>query len=446
MVGYCARCSSALLMSWAMALVGPIASPSAQEAYEDVPAWNSVGLNARFEVARSLLEQGEYAAASHELEIALAHGGDPFSLHAMLSTSYLLGGDLKRAKAHLSAAQVIDPENLDLLALQGQFELSLGDPRKGELLLESLVAKQPGTVEAHLLLARSYLQRESVAQAEPHLEALEPIVEGRAATLVKVMRARCYSLRGQLDLALDFAGQAVGEDAAMPEAGREWGLALLQAGRVTEAKPFLERAWRQGPQDPQLAYAMGEMAFRSHHWEAALTYWQQGHRMNPLAYPMAMKWLGLQLATGGAQAAETLVQELARLYPTRVEVALVQAFWARKQGRYAEAAHGLERLSRMPLSQEVRNDMLWEKAQLEFEAGRHKNSMKVVQGLISQGIWVREATLLQARLAFYRSEWHEGERLQGVARGLPVQWPKAGALVAGLSNPSPFKVASRSAP
>lgn len=434
--------SSALVL---LATVG-LQPSAAQEAYEDVPAWNSIGLQARFELARTLLEQGEYPAASHELEILLVQGGDPFSVHAMLSTSYLLAGDIPRAKAHLAAAHALDPDNLDVLALRGQYELTMGDPLVGESLLESLVARQPGIFEAHLLLARQYLQREATQEAAPHLETLAKLAQGQAATLVKAMQARFYALQGEHDLAMQCAGEAYAEEPSMPEAMREWGLALAQVGRYSEAKPLLVRSWKQGPQDPHLAYALGEMAFRSNDWEAALGYWRQGHAMNALAYPMAMKWLGLTLATGGIAAAEDKVSELQKTYPHHAAVSLIAAYWARKRGRYAEAARLLERLSRLPISAEMHHDVVWEKAQLEFEAGRHKNSMKLVKGLIERGVWVKEATLLQARLAFYRSDWQEGERLQGLAKQLPAQWPKAGTLATKPSKPTPAKVAGRNAP
>lgn len=444
-----AKCSTrGLALGLALALlagVGP-QSVKAQEAYEDVPAWNSIGLHARFELARTLLEQGEYPAASHELEILLVQGGDPFSVHAMLSTSYLLAGDIPRAKSHLAAAHALDPENLDVLALRGQYELTMGDPLVGESLLESLVARQPGTMEAHLLLARQYLQREAVREAAPHLETLASLAQGQAATLVKAMQARFHALQGEHDLAMKWAGEAYAEEPGMPEAIREWGLALAQMGRYGEAKPLLVRSWKQGPQDPHLAYALGEMAFRSKDWEAALSFWRQGHEMNALAYPMAMKWLGLSLATGGIAAAEDKVEALQKAYPHHAAVTLVAAYWARKRGRYAESGRLLERLSRQPLSAEMHHDVVWEKAQLEFEAGRHKNSMKLVKGLIKRGIWVKEATLLQARLAFYRSDWQEGERLQNLAKQLPAQWPKAGALAGKPTQPTPAKVAGRNAP
>ncbi len=424
--------------------LGLIGTPRSQEGFEPTQVnWNAVTLPARCDLAKSLLDQGEYAAASHELEVALAQGGDPFSLHAMLSTTYLLERDIPRAKAHLQKAHEISPKNPDLLALEGQFELALGDRRRGESLLEELVAMQPGILEAHLILARSYLQREEPKLAKTHLDALKDLAGGSLATLVKVMDARRLGLQGLYPEALREAGEAYAEEPSMPEAIREWGLALVHSERYTEAKVLLERTWNSGPRDTPLAYALGEMHFRSRDWVAAQKYWEAGNHMNPLAYPVAQKLVGLYLATGQISKGQALVEKLRQEYPNRVESLLLETFWARKLGHFAQARHLLTRLERIPLSHDVTADIRWESAQLEFESGRHHNCQKLLTGLVKDGAWQKEAALLSARIAYYQNRVAEGERLQSLAQTLPMQWPKAGTLIAGSEFRRPVLSASR---
>jgi tetratricopeptide (TPR) repeat protein len=428
-----------------MAMVAILNFPT-QAQFDFTPTaidWNAIALPARCELARNLMEQGEYVAASHELESALAQGGDAFSLHAMMSTTYLLSGDIIRAKAHLAAAHQLDARNPDLLALEGQFELALGDPLKGENLLEQLVAMVPESFEARMILARSYLQREEPDLAQSHLQALLSLSHGAPATLVKVMLARSKSLKGEYDLALLLAQEAFQEEPSLPETIREWGLALLHRERYQEAKPYLERSWAQGPKDPQLAFAMGVLHFHLRNWESAETYWRRGNQMNPLAYPMAQKLVGLYLATGHVDKGQAIVDAMRSQSPHRVESLMLEAHWARKLGELAKAKHLLVRVDRLPLNHEMDSDLKWEKAQLEFEAGRHHNCQKWIQALVQDGAWVKEATLLESRIAFYQSKVAESQRLQALAKQLPVQWPKAGALIAGLSSKMPIGMASR---
>lgn len=405
-------------------------SPESENRNSDDDLYAIYDLQARCDLARALLEKGEFAAASLELEKSLALGADPFTMHALLSTSYLMSGDLARAAAHLAAAHTLNPDNPDLLALEGQFELSFGNRHRGEALLEALVVKQPQTAEARLLLLRSYLQTEALEKAKPHLGYLLSLEEGPFTLTTLVLKARYDGLSGKYEEALQAATEAYAREPGALEGVREFGLANLHMQRYEIAKPLLEHAWNAGPRDPQMAFALGELHFRLGDWEAAESYWKQGHRMNPLAYPMAQKLFSLYLATGRIASAENLLGNVQRLFPDRAESQLLHAFWARKMGQYAKADHQLLRLIRLGQQGELAADVRWEQAQLEFESGRHRNCEKLLKALIEKGEWVREATQLQAKIAFYRSENEAGSQLQAKAQSLPVNWPKTGSLLA----------------
>jgi|GEM_PF-5872142 len=418
----------------ALAIHCLLVSPFAQGSFEDYePNWSALNNQARYDLAHTLILQGEYSTASVELEKYLSRGGDPFSAHAMLSTTYMLAGDLARAKAHLAIAHGIDSENPDLLALEGQFEMAIGDRAKGESLLEKLVAIQPETEEARFLLVRSYLQREAVEKAKPHLMALIGSEDAENRVVAQILFAKYQAIQGRYGTALEYALAAHGQDPRNLEAVRELGMAYLHEQRYLQAKPLLEKSWSEGSRDPQLAFALGEMHYRSQDWEKAEAYWKWGHQMNPLAYPVAQRLVGLYLATGRPEKAKKIVEALNRHYQGKAESQLLEAYWSRKMGNTATAQHLLNRLDRQNHRGEIESQLRWERAQLEFAQGHHRDCESILQSLIESGEWVREATELKARIAFFHSEWDEGRRLQSEAKQLPLQWPKAGALLAGMN-------------
>ncbi len=140
--------------------------------YRELLAEDDGDPEVHFNLARSLIETGDEAAAEEHLRRAIeanpSHGAAHFNLALLLGRT----GRTAEGALHLERAADIDPENLQWRLMRARARADAGNAFGARSELEDIVRLDPGAIEAHRLLAAMLLEAGEPARAADHLEAL----------------------------------------------------------------------------------------------------------------------------------------------------------------------------------------------------------------------------------------------------------------------------------
>ncbi len=244
--------------------------------YRELLAADDGDPDIHFNLARSLIETGDEAAAEEHLRRAIqansSHGAAHFNLALLLGRT----GRPEEGAHHLERAAEIDPENLEWRLLRARARADAGDIAAARTELEEIVRLDPGATEAHRLLAILLLEGGEPARAADHLEALVQLVPDDLRAhfnlgLTRFQSGRFAAAREALEAAHErFPGDLAVRHllarllATSPEAAvRDGARAVELAGAVVDELPAVDHL-------ETLAMAMAE----SGRFEEAV-HWQQ---------------------------------------------------------------------------------------------------------------------------------------------------------------------------
>ncbi|MDE2849450.1 MAG: tetratricopeptide repeat protein [Acidobacteriota bacterium] len=140
--------------------------------YRELLAEDDGDPEVHFNLARSLIETGDQAAAEEHLRRVIAenpgHGAAHFNLALLLGRT----GRTAEGALHLERAADIDPENLQWRMMRARARADAGNASGARSELEEIVRLDPGAIEAHRSLAAMLLEAGEATRAADHLEAL----------------------------------------------------------------------------------------------------------------------------------------------------------------------------------------------------------------------------------------------------------------------------------
>jgi tetratricopeptide (TPR) repeat protein len=218
-------------------------------------------------------------------------------------------GQYEEAVANLSAALVKRPNDADLLYYLGRASGLLSKRS-----IDTLLSVDPDSARAHQAMGENYFVLRQMPQAEQeYREALRqrPDIPGLQLELGLV-----HARSAQWDKAEEAFRAEAKRQPGNAEAAYRFGAALLQQGKVHEARAELERADRLQPDMPETLYLLGKAASL----DADL----------PLAEKSWTRVIALEKETSLAAQAHF---GLASLY--------------RRQGKTAEAQHEMQEFKRL---------------------------------------------------------------------------------------------------
>lgn len=196
---------------------------------------------------------------------------------------------------------------------------------------------------------RGYSGLASALRQQGRLEEAEAALRRAAA-----LSPESYAAWTNLQLAEVLAGLGREEEAlalARRQLGREpWmargviGALLMGRGEYAQARPFLEEAYRRGPESPEVAVSLGECYFKLKEWDLAENVWAKA-----LVYPahrlQVLSWLGiLALEQGQLGKAEGFYEQAAALEPRSMATAWQLAQIRRLVGDWEGGRRALETL------------------------------------------------------------------------------------------------------
>lgn len=284
------------------------------------------------------LENHDYERAIPPLKQALELSPDLRSAHQLLGYALLAHGYARQAVPHLEKAQ--DEAALGIAQLEaGQLSQAVTNlqtalarhPNDPDLLyyfgrasgllskqsIDTLVATYPDSARAHQAMAENYYVLRQMPQAEK--EFLEAI------------RLRSDTPKLHLELGLVYAGSSEWSKAeeafraetrlspGNAEAAYRLGNALLQQGKVHEARAELTRADGLQPEMPETLYSLGKAASLEGDAVAAEKAWKKVVELengSPLAAQAHFALAGLYRKQAKSEEAEREMEEFKKLQNT----------------------------------------------------------------------------------------------------------------------------------
>lgn len=249
----------------------------------------------------ALLAQGYAAQAVPHLE----KGQD----EAALGIAQLEAGKLPQAVTSLQTALASHPNDPDLLYYFGRASGLLSKQS-----IDTLVATYPDSARAHQAMAENYYVLRQMPQAEK--EFLEAIRQRPDIPKLHLELGLVYAGSSQWSKAEE-AFQA--ETKVLPgnaEAAYRLGNALLQQGKVREARAELTRADSLQPQMPETLYSLGKAASLEGDVAAAEKAWKKVVELengSPLAAQAHFALAGLYRKQAKSEEAEREMEEYKKL-------------------------------------------------------------------------------------------------------------------------------------
>ena len=233
-----------------------------KNALQEVPT----SAEARFLLAKSLLESGDSVGAETEARKALdlKYPGD--EAYPVLASALLQQGELRKLVAELSDQNLTSPQaKAEVLTALGLARLGLGDNKEARVAIAAALAAKPGDVRATLAQAR-------LAAADNDLPGALNLVNASLAlapddVTALVLKAELEIAQNRRDDAIKSLERALQIKPDLLTARFTLVSVLAGAGEADRAAAALEPVKKAMPQDPRtrysealVAYARGDMA------------------------------------------------------------------------------------------------------------------------------------------------------------------------------------------
>jgi putative PEP-CTERM system TPR-repeat lipoprotein len=201
---------------------------------------NKTSIEAMTALATLADSERKFAEATQWLEMAAAVEPDTIAPGVNLLAQYLRAGQPGKALDLARKLQVTNPDNPDLLDLQGKAQLANDEPADALETYKRLVVALPRSAHAQMQVAALYLLMKNPTSAEDHLKtalAMQPDFPAAQLAL-----AELYARKGWHELALL---EAVRLQRKYPKAAAGFQLqgdVLVGQNKVAQALPFYEQA------------------------------------------------------------------------------------------------------------------------------------------------------------------------------------------------------------
>ena len=309
-----------------------------------------------------LIEQGDTEGAGKQLtEMRRFAPGHPQTVF-IDATLAMAGQDFKRARELCQTLLRMAPDNVRVLILAGQAELSLNSLTQAEALLGKAVALEPKNNAARKLLAAVYLRN---GQADKALAALKPALDGPVADAQALSLAgQAYAARGDTKRAEQLQAQAAslqpddrrlkttraignlakGKDGALAEvqklaaqeAGTETDMAVIaalyQRGDKDGALKAVDALAAKRPNSPEADYLRGRFAQLRDDAPAARAAFERSVAKDVSFMPAQAVLADMDMADGKTEAVKARFEAMRKHDPKSIEPLLALAQLANNTG------------------------------------------------------------------------------------------------------------------
>jgi tetratricopeptide (TPR) repeat protein len=242
----------------------------------------------------------------------------------------------KRATIPVPAAT----DSADLSFQRGAEALAAGRNAQAARMLEVAIAQGRATYDTHLLLGKAYRQLSRPHDAAPHFVRAGRLRPTADAYLQAGLAEREAGQPAQAQVWLTKARQLSPED---PAIAYHLGQACLEQGLLAQAEGELQAGLTLQPDHPSILLALGRVRALRHEWEGAIEYFRRAiaaDANNAGAYLDLGRAL---LAVQRLNEATRTLEQAVRLAPTSAESQAALGMCYHAQGKRRQARKALER-------------------------------------------------------------------------------------------------------
>jgi tetratricopeptide (TPR) repeat protein len=298
----------------------------------------------RIKLATILLLSGKPEEARQETDFIL--GKDPKNFDALVLSAGL-AREPDEVKAVIERFQELESEFGD----RGKFHLVLGELRlrnknlvNAESAFKEALAREPGSIDAHLGLSAIYLSQGDVAQAEKELLAAANLAP--FASPVRLKLAAFYLLTKRPDEAKKVLSEVIEKAPEFLPASFALAEMALQEKDYDQCFKILQPVFKKNPSDLGALALRGKVYLAKRETPEAIRDFQEIVKLQPKSPQARYQLAGAYLQSGNINQAKGSLKEAVALNPGYAQAILALAELDLKTGVVQSALDGLEKLTR----------------------------------------------------------------------------------------------------
>ena len=243
----------------------------------------AVDIYNKFEHARGLMKEAQYAAAAAELRDLAETNPDDFRIPHNLGIALQEMGRSEEAIVQFKRALNVYPNSAMTYNNLGLALASQGRPDEAILQFEKAVEIDPGLAKAHNNLGNALASRGQLDQAILHFQKAVETDPGLAEAHNNLGNA--LASRGQLDQATLHFEKAVEVNPGLAEGHYNLGNVLASRGDLDQARMHFAKAVEINPDFVAARCNLGTMLYSNARVQEALAQWREVLRLDPNFVP-----------------------------------------------------------------------------------------------------------------------------------------------------------------
>ena len=271
---------------------------------------NAKDVQLHFTLGTLLASEGQYRAASRELEKANSLQPGSFETLFNLGQTYLRMGESGKAELVAKRAQSLKPDSAEALYLLAQVYNEQSRPVDALELLARAHKLAPENTDIIFLLGRVSMTQNYFEDAIPLLESGVKLAPARAD--LRAALGESYFMSGKTDKALEVFRDLVEIDPA----ARSYaflGLSYRNLGRFDEARKYFELGLKSDPRNAACLFNMGYIEGRQGNQAKAEEYFQQTLKSNPDYAEALLELANLRITAKRNQEAAELLRRYVKV-------------------------------------------------------------------------------------------------------------------------------------
>lgn len=308
---------------------------------------NAAEKNANYAPARYLLavlynETGEFNAAEKEARKALALGADPVPATIEIARALLGQNQGKKLLAEIPASGGQGETLATLTALRGNAHLQIGEIALAETDFDEALKQMPANASASFGLARLALAKRDIDSALNLLT--QALTKSPNDIELLMFKADILRASGKADQAATTFNEVLKLRKDYPGAYLGLGTIALDAGKLTDARVFIDKAHKTQPNNLMALYLTALVDFRQGKHIQARDNLQQVLKSAPKHLPSVVLFSAVSYAQGAYEQAEQKLSPVLESLPQNNYVRRLLAATQLKQTKFRAALETIKPL------------------------------------------------------------------------------------------------------
>lgn len=294
---------------------------------------------ARFELARIQMAQGDFASAEKELRRARKAGLNPDKINPLLAQTLIRLGEFQRVLDEIPQPEEGHPAGINMLVARANAQLGLRQIEEARKNLELALRIDPKNAEIQLSLARLSVLEKKIEDAAKHLElAITSEPNNLEAWLFKgdLLRAQ-----GKQQEAKSAYQSALKIDPQHPGARLVLADIAINENRLGDAKSEVETVLKAHPNNLLARYTQAVIDYREKKFTVARDHLADVVKTAPTYLPALFLSGSIEYALGNLQTAEAHLNKVVKAAPKHVPAIRLLAASQLRLGRASEASRTL---------------------------------------------------------------------------------------------------------